>query len=649
MPRTKSPKSKHRTSKMSKPLAGGLAALAGVGLMTPSLLAQVQPLLVIEKADISSWAPSEKDAALARALNMVPARLNELPGEIPDFPDEARPVIDMILTLIAREGRMSITYNHDDTSQLMGYGVTFSVDTKTAEDARSMHRTLMGLLEMSDAPFPIDPSERFEGMSQIATPAGQVHFGPSNAGGGWGYVMQFGAVDDPSDGFDALPASPDGVTSIVRAHMDFAALNPLAQMGRQMAEGFMGDSPELDMAFSSMEESGLIGERTIKIDYNAGYTDEYSVERFSMVDSRHAAEALGLPIEPLRRDELRAIPGDAVMASAARFDFNQFNEALDMMGEFGLPIEDGLAQFREQTGIDVRTDVFGAMGDAVAAYTSDSTGGGSLLSGVVLLGVGDRDRLAGTLAKLAGLANQAAQMNEHAARYVSVASWNHGGQDLMSLRFNGIPIPLELSLALTDDWLILGATPQSVIAAANQADGHGDGGLATNEAFTEQLDGGRRYVSLNYLDAQRLGRSGYPFACLLGSAVANGVRSPGLRDPGLVVPPFHELMDGARASVGGSYWEGEDYITEWRGDRSMLVQTSVMGGAIGQFAPLIAAFTIPAIANSRQFSLGDLRPTALARMLRAGVSIDPLDRAVIATMAAQAQPKALERLKGGLE
>ncbi len=642
MSRTNTPK-----RKMSRPLAGGLAALTGVGLMSTSLLAQVQPLLVIEKSDLSSWTPSEKDAALARALEMLPARLNELPGEIPDFPPEARPVIDMLLTLITREGRMSITYNPDDDSQLMGYGVTFRVATKDADDARAMHQRLLGF--MSDSPAPIEASQRFEGMSQIATPAGQVHFGPSNAGGDWGYVLQFGAVDDPSDGFDALPESPAGMTSIMRAHMDFAALNPLAQMGRQMVEGLIGDPQMLDASFAMLEESGLVGERTIKIDYNAGYTDEYSVERFSIVDARWAAEPLGLPTEPLTRDELRAIPGDAVMASMARFDFNQFNEMLDMMGEFGLPIEDGLTMFREQTGIDVRTDVIGALGDAVGAYTSDSTGGGSLLSGVVLVGVGDHDRMADTLSKLAGLANQAMQMDEHVARYVSVASWNHGGHDLISLRFNGIPIPLELSLALTDDWLILGATPQAVIAAADQAGGAGDGGLGNNPAFTGQLDGRRQYVSVNFLDAQRLAKGGYPFACMLGSAVANGVRSPGLRDPGLVVPTFHELMDGARASVGGSYWDGEDYVTEWRGDRSVLVQTSVMVGMIGQFAPIIGAVALPAMANARQFSFDDLDPAVLARMLRAGVWVDPVDRALLAMLATQVQPKALRHLKGGLE
>ncbi len=642
MSRTNTPK-----RKMSRPLVGGLAALTGVGLMSTSLLAQVQPLLVIEKSDLSSWAPSEKDAALARALEMLPARLNELPGEIPDFPPEARPVIDMILTLITREGRMSITYNPDDNSQLMGYGVTFRVATKDADDARAMHQSLLGL--MSDSPAPIEASERFEGMSQIATPQGQVHFGPSDAGGDWGYVLQFGAVDDPSDGFDALPESPAGMTSIVRAHMDFAALDPMVQFGLGMAGGVMGDAPIFDELVGSLEESGLIGERTIKIDYNAGYTDEYSVERFSIVDARWAAKPLGLPIEPLTREELRAIPGDAVMASMARFDFGQFDEMLDMMSGFGLPVEDSLTQFREQTGIDVRTDVFGAMGNAVAAYTSDSTGGGSLLSGVVLLGVGDHDRLADTLAKLAGLANQMMQMDENAARYVSVASWNHGGHDLISLRFNGIPIPLELSLALTDDWLILGATPQAVIAAADQASGSGDGGLGNNPAFTGQLDGRRQYVSVNFLDAQRLAKGGYPFACMLGSAVANGVRSPGLRDPGLVVPTFHELMDGARASVGGSYWDGDDYVTEWRGDRSVLVQVSVMGGAIGQFAPIIAAIAVPAIAGSRQFSIEDLDPAVLARMLRAGVWVDPVDRAVLAMLATQVQPKALRHLKGGIE
>jgi len=617
----------------------------------------------MEKSDIGDWVVSEKDAGLARAIEMIPDRLGELPSEIPHMPRETREIMDLVTRVIARPARFSIVHDVDLQDVMMGYGVVTRIDLGSRRQAGRAHNTIMEMLRNAeDRGLTIDDSEQFEGMSMIETPAGPITFGPHRSNGSWSYDVFIGAVNDPDAGFDTLPEAPDGMSAIVRARLDLDGLNPAADFARAM----LGEEEIFEQVFDGLAESGLVGERTIKVDYVAGYTDERAIERTQIIDARHFAEQLGLATETLSDEEIRVVPADATMASIARFDFDQITQTLDMLEQFGVPVEDGLNEFKEQTGVDVRRDILGALGSTVAMYTSDSTGGGSLLSGVMQIGVDDHDRLAGAHAKLAGLVNHLLDDNEFTSRYVSLSSWTGGGQELMSVRFNGLPVPLEVSYALTDDWLILGATPQAVVSAIRQSRGEGDAGLGSNDALRAELPHGRSFTSITYLDTDRLGRQGYPMACLLGSALANGVRSADeRRDAGMVVPTFHDLMDGARATVGVTYWDDDRYITEWRADRSMLVQTAVMGGAIGQFMPVVAAATIPGMMAARREAMSHRRwdsmlerslanPKLLARVVvRHGLSAGIGQRAILGLLSAAqiAQPdlpKDLSRMLPGV-
>lgn len=77
---------------------------------------------------------------------------------------------------------------------------------------------------------------------------------------------------------------------------------------------------------------------------------------------------------------------------------------------------------------------------------------------------------------MVAFANAALVQNNEVGRYLRVRSWKEQGVELMSLRFHGLPIPLELTYAATESWFIVGVTPQATLAAALQAAGKGDAG-----------------------------------------------------------------------------------------------------------------------------------------------------------------------------
>ncbi|MCB9844419.1 MAG: hypothetical protein H6811_00315 [Phycisphaeraceae bacterium] len=626
-----------------------LAIALSVGVAAPAL-AQVQPLFVLEHSAMADWVVDAKDAKLEAALEMLPDRLHELPREIPDMPaGQVMPLVDTLLSFASHPGRMAITHDPDG-SQLWGYGFVCSSLLGTEQAAQQVQSGIVGMIRDSHAPFDLQRSSKYPGMNSVVTPAATVEFGPRKDGDAWRWELLAGSVANPNQGFDALPTA-QGFTPYLRAHLDLSALTPLADIGMQMAP-----NPMAGEIVGLFEDMGLIGEDAIKIDLLAGYTDAASTSIATVHGAKPFARELGIPTTTLSDADLRAIPADSVMASVSKVDFTQINDTLELMADFGLPVEDFLDEFREATGVDLREDIINSLGTSAAFYTSDSTGGGGLLSGVVMLGVGNHDRLAGAHTRLVALAHHAMQEDEFASRYVRLHAWRNDGVDMMSLRFNGLPIPLEISYALTDNWLVMSLTPQAVVTAVKQSRGQGDGGLATNAAYRAVMPSGRSLASVSFLDTPRLARSGYPLVTLLGSAISNAMRSPwNQRDPGMVVPPFNDLVRGSKATVSFSYWKGNDYVYESIADRSMLVQTAGVAGAMGQFMPVIAAAVLPAMMSARaaavqqqefmrermmtphQGSTLDVlkSPQRLARVIRSGVWANPLGRAALVGLLAR--------------
>lgn len=616
-----------------------------IGLTAGTVLAQqVQPFFLLEKGPGSEWIVSEKDQGLRRALAMLPDRIGELPVEIDHLPPPALDAMRIAAQVFAQPATFAMTYNPGD-ARGMGYGISFSLGAANEAEAQRMHGLLLQGVAQAPMPFALQDHPQRQGMKQIVTPFGPISFGPAAAGESWSWQLLAGATDDPRFAFDRLPQAPAGFAPYLRARLDFAALQAAAQMG----QGFVGNQPMGNQVFEQLRQMGIVGEDTISVDYLAGYADDATVELTTVHNARGHAGALGLSTTPLTRRHLRAIPEDAVMAAIGTFDREQFDKVLDQLSSQGVPVEEGLGEFHRHTGVDLMNDVVASLGDAGAIYTSDGTGGGSIASAVLLIGVSDRQRLADAHEKLASLANRAIldAREEMVSSYLRVEPWTAGGHQLYSIRFRGLPVPAEISWAITDDWLVLGLTPQAVIAAAQQAAGDGVRPLAATETFASlDFDGGQ-ITSLVYADADRLGRSGYPLLSMLGSALANAVRSPTeIREPGLVVPTFRDLMAGARPMAQVSYWDGDSFVTEGRADRSLLVQGAVGLGAVAQVAPLAMGIAAPAIMGAREHHRWGLldgvqHPELAIRRLGDALHLDPLERAAVAiALAWKANPEA---------
>jgi len=578
-------------------------------------------VLVIDHADLASFLTSPKDRAMAGALGMIPARIREVGREAPNIPPEAPGLAIMAINAFSRPGRMIISYNGENPSGGgYGYGAALSFLLPDQAAADQMHARLSAMAAQAGPRIKTGAGTRFSGMSDIQTPLALVSFGPRKAADGIRYEIIGGTLDNPDEAADALPTpkamgAPAGFEPLVRARLNLAGLNP----AMQIAEAFAGQNPEAAKGLAQLRDIGIGGDAAMKISFTAGHTKDESVSMTVVEGARTAAATLGLSDKPLTKANFAAIPSDAIDAYMRNGE-EHWGEKLDRLAQEQPQVEDVLDQFHAATGVDLRTDILDALGGTVAAYLSDSTGGGTIGSAVVMVSFKDKSKFASAFGKLTAVANMAADKIPLGPGYIRMTPWKDGDTDLTSLRFPGLPVPLEITFAMTPDWLIVAPTPQAAIAAARQATGKGDAGLAANKAFTQVFAEGRKVTAVSFSDTARNMSIGYPILSMVGSAVSNMVRSPvdPTRDPGMVVPLYNDLRSGVRARVGFTYWRGDDMISESHSDRSTLVNAA---GSVGMIAKILPAIAVPGalIGAAQQNRLGSASPLPVEQAL-----IDPI-------------------------
>lgn len=592
-----------RTKKAVQSLAAA-TLVATVGIAGPSAIANaqdgVQPFLLYEHAPLSAWLVDDKDAGLKQALSMIPARMSELPGEVPDMPAEVAPLIQLALSTLAQPARLAVTYNPDNAAGgFFGYGLTLSVQARDKAHATELHGTLHAVLlekfGQERMPAPAD-STRFSGMKDITLPFGLVSYGPREAPGGWRYELVVGAVDNPEAGFDKLPSAPAGVTPVMRGSLHMSALTPGINMARTMAGRNM--PPEGAEVIAGLEKAGIIGPEAISVDFVTGYTATDTTSIMRVRNAGKYSEAWHMSRAPVTAKDLAMVPADATMLSITKGDLSMLVDLIDTLAEKGVPVGDFLAEFKAHTNVDLKAEILETVGGTWGAYMSDSTGGGSLGSGVLFASLKDSATFAGAHRKLVAVANKHLAEDQKGI-YIRPKVWKDGDVEFMSLQFPGLPVPLEVTYAVAGDWLIAGLTPQAVIAASQQALGKGDKGVTTNSAFAAATPKGREFISISYVDTARGLRTGYPLVSMAGSAFANLARSPrGDRDIGVIVPLYNDLAKGVKPMVQHTYWDGEDLVTESHADRSALVNAAGVFGNGASFWPLMIA--IPAIAEGAE-------------------------------------------------
>ncbi|MBL8764004.1 MAG: hypothetical protein JNM07_07025 [Phycisphaerae bacterium] len=573
-----------------------------------------QPVLLFEHAGLDAVLVDGKDAALKRAIAMLPARVNELRSEIPDFPNLPPALTDMALKLLSRPGRVALTYASEAKNQTggaMGFGLVVSALMADEKDARAVHEMVSGFNVVDQRGRPPVASKKHPGMSEMAIPVvGAVRFGPRQAESGWRYELQMGSMLDPDAAFGALGGPMvEGMTPVVRMRADLSSLSVFGDMARSAVSI---RAPEMNERLAQIQ-SMFTGPDAVRLSGQFGHMSDRNVTVYRVANMGKHAESLGLSKQALSSADIDAIPADACWAVMSQLSWKGSLAELRAVVQNEPGAKRHLDEFRSRTGVDPFADVLENMGTRVGLYMSDTTGGSSLASMVLLAEMSDRAKLRAAMEKLAAFANAQLRESHDVRGYVRVRVYDDaaGGGRMLSLTFPGVPIPFEPTIAMADRWLVLGASPQAAAGAARHIVAKGKG-LGSNPAFAAAAPKGRPVTYIGFSDTAELMRGGYPMVQMVTSAITNAMRSPASadREPGMVLPLFGELRAGARASVSFAYFDGDDYVYQSESDRSILVGTAGSMGVLSKLspvlAPLAAAGMFAAEQRSRRF--GGMNP-----------------------------------------
>jgi len=585
--------------------AGGGAALAQNNAADDTR----QSVLVLERVELDKILIAPKDQSLRKALKMLPMRLFEIPSEVPDGGEVPVEAIELATRLGSAALKIGVTYDaQNQKGGFGGAGVVVSFAAKDEAEANSTTKMVRDLLAQSPDMPDFTASKQIPTMVGAVTPAGIVRFGPRNGKSGWAFEIHLGTVPDPDANFKELNGiDVAGVTPFIKGRFDPAPLAPLLGALQVAA----GGQPQIAEVIQGLMERNYIGPDAAKWVISAGHIADQTVVSTIWNHTADGQPKDSVGLRPISEAEFNLIPADAYFGTISiskQSPMDQIKVALEGISQSA----EVLTKIKEETGVDLINDVMAAFGDTMVTYVSDSTGGGSLASQIILVSLADSSKISGALAKLETKANGLLAQPEMARGYVSVRKWadeSLPGAEYHSLRFPGVPVPLEPTIAIANKFLIIGLSPQAAVAAVRQANGKGGPSILSNRSIASALPKGKQINSFGFTDSSRTLRAGYPFVSALGSMVGNLVRSrdgaKAVREPGMIVPTYAELAAGAKPHVTYSYWDGKNLISEWRGDESLLVNMGVIVGQVSTYWPLIAAAGGAAAAAAEQGRMGN--------------------------------------------
>lgn len=570
-----------------------------------------QTLIRWERASLDKMLVDPRDAALRRALSMVPARLRELPVETQEQLDsDTVKMIEVGIQTIVSPSRFAILYDpQSNAGGAFGYGVIASRIFETAAEAKLLSEAVVGIMADSGNALP-SASKTYKGMRTTNVPGGKLSFGTHQNGST--YDVFFGTLpDNPAAALPALgKPSIEGLTPLIQGSFDFRALTPLAnlmQMGVSQASNANGlVPPDLLGGFTKMN---LVGDSAIRGGFEFGHTKDGLRGRVIVDGATQTLEALGLATARLSADDINIIPADATSASVSVVNTEMLMRGLRELqaqakatsaANGGEPA-DPLGDFEQMTGVDIETDLLATLGGVGGLYASDSTGGGGILSFVAFIELKDRAKFISSHDKMVSAASKFLYSQDaRAAKYVQLRAWSEEGIELFTLTPMGVPIPLEFTYAVGKRFLIAGLSPQGVLAAAKQASGRGDKGILSRTDLRLVDVTKQELLSFTFSDTARQVKKGYPFVSLAASAISNGVRAPlnraqaggvapTIREPGMIMPAYNDFSRGIRPAISVSYRSEGRLLLESVSEGSLLVGAASVAGTLLDILPVLGA------------------------------------------------------------
>ena len=542
-----------------------LALAAGPLAAAPTPLPQAGAagdVLVLHCAGLDEILVDSRDAGLRRALGMLDDRILELIEEFAD--DEmASAAGELVLDLVSRPMTLRVGVPDPEQEGLVApFYAQLEVEAGDAAGARALterfERVVADALGMAGQDLGRD------GLSFLTTPAGQLAYG-SRTSAPDTFVLALGELVETPAG-SLTGGLPEGIEPTLAFRFDGeAAQQPLAMFLPALGS----EAAELEMVLSM---TGLLGEQPIGVEAAMGHCPLHGHASALVTNYVPMAERTGsLVREPLSERDFQLVPADATMVWLGQSEPSSILSALRMMPDGEQMMDQVIEGIASQTGLHLEYDLFDHLGTTFGFYTSDTTGGGGLFSGVMFLELDSPEGLAQTMENVELMIDELGRAE--AEGYVRTRLWKHGEVPCTSLIFPGLPIPLELSWAIQGGYLFAAATPQTLIAALDHAADPGGGDVRSNPRLLEvaspsELGG---LIAFQFEDTPRFLKDGYGLGSLAFAALANGVRSPETtrREPGAILPSYAELAAGSVAYVSLGRLAGDDYVTTMVGDRSM--------------------------------------------------------------------------------
>ena len=509
-----------------------------------------------------------KDQGLKRVADLLGARLLELPGEIRELREIPPQLIPMAYDMLRSAKTIRIT-DAREVSPFMPVNAMVSMRPNNPESATQWMNMVEGLMRQAGAPLGTRDSNGWLPIEGIPVP---VRFGAPDGS------LQLVVGEEPAAPLDHTGVElPGGIKPGFAMQMDLG-------LALEMALPFLSmEEPELGQFIADIANATGLDDFSFRMACGSDEQTGYMVSRMPRMGASMRAKGL-LPVEGLTAEDLALIPADATVASLSSTDLHAlFNMVLGIAEPmlaaqgFDRPLE----RVEEMIGVHLERDLLDHLGTHVGLYMSDSTGGGGLFSTVMFIEVKDTAKLEEGMQRLAALLNGAVAGETDG--YVQMRTLNRDGIRCHTLTFPGLPVPLEVTMAMGTNNLFMTLTPQAAVAAVRQEAGQAPG-LTTNAEFAAGFDGNfSNLYGLSYYSKEAFLKEGYGVTSMLCSALSNGVRSRSDmdRDAGLVMPTYPELIQGVRPTISLTRLEaGGDMVTRMETDPSMIVGLTRTVGSI---------------------------------------------------------------------
>lgn len=257
------------------------------------------------------------------------------------------------------------------------------------------------------------------------------------------------------------------------------------------------------------------------------------------LDGRPAVFLKALDSKPLSATDLKAIPADATLAAAVRFDpertMKEFQALVDVLGPRP---GDAVPLFREfdaasaEIGFSIREDLIPALGDTWRVYHSPREGGSLFTNWTAVISVRDPKKMTeiATVVEFKARETRRKQRELNAGqrggRFVTIERQKVGEQSVSYMNFVGQEFPVAPAWCFTGKELVVSTFPQGVQSYLRRGDEHTS--LADLPHVAPRLEGDQAPIALIHFDSAEVCKALYPLALHFGNVVLSQLQREGL-------------------------------------------------------------------------------------------------------------------------